>query len=330
MKVCVVGAGAVGGWIGARLATRGGAAVSALARGDTLRALQTRGWRLQQHGELLVAPCTAASDQAQTLGPQDLVVLTVKAPALASIAPTLLPLLRDDTIVLPAMNGVPWWFCRDVPGIGTAPLQSLDPDGAIAQALPQARLIGCVVHASVRSAEPGLSDHRMGNHLIVGEPARGRSQRAEGIAQLLRAAGFDVTHSDDIRRDIWFKLWGNMTMNPVSALTGATLDQLLADPLVRRLCSAAMLEAASVGDRLGCHIEQTPEDRHALTAQLGAFRSSMLQDVDHGRTIELDALLGAVCELGLRLDLPLPHCDALFGLTRLFARVRGIYPSGML
>ena len=184
---------------------------------------------------------------------------------------------------------------------------------------------GCVVHASAATIEPGLVEHRMGRGLIVGEPAGGRSERVQRIADLLAHAGFDVTHSERVRYDIWYKLWGNLTMNPVSAITGATGDRILADPLVREFGSAAMREAAAIGARIGCAIEQSPEDRHAITAKLGAFKTSMLQDVEGGRAIELDSIVGVVREIGARLAMPTPFIDALFGITRLFGRVRGVY-----
>jgi 2-dehydropantoate 2-reductase len=169
--------------------------------------------------------------------------------------------------------------------------------------------------------------HRFGQGLIVGEPLGGRSARAEAVVALLAHAGFDTTLSEDVRYDIWFKLWGNMTMNPTSAITGATLDRLLADPLVRDFCSAAMAEAAAIGARIGCAISQSPEERHAVTAKLGAVRTSMLQDVQAGRPLELDALVGAVHEIGTRLGEPMPSIGALLGLARLFGRERGLYPQ---
>jgi 2-dehydropantoate 2-reductase len=221
---------------------------------------------------------------------------------------------------------VPWWFCQGQPGF-EAPLQSVDPGGAIAQAIPFDSVVGCVVHASTSTPEPGLVQHRMGDGLIVGEPRGGKSERVQAVAELLAQAGFNVTHSADVRYDIWYKLWGNLTMNPVSALTGATIDRLLADPLVRGFCSAAMQEAAAIGERIGCAISQNAEDRHAVTAKLGAFKTSMLQDVEAGRAIELDAIVGAVHEIGSRLGMPMPSIDALLGLTRLFARVHGLYPE---
>lgn len=325
MKVCIVGAGAIGGFIGTRLAAAGQAQVSAIARGATLAALRTHGWRMHTAQGLVQGP-VQATDHAAELGTQDLVVVAVKGPALASVAQGLAPLLGPQTLVMPAMNGVPWWFCQAQPGFVDTPLRSLDPDGAIARAIPLERVVGCVVHASTSSPEPGLVQHKMGQGLIVGEPGGGQSARVQRVADLLAAAGFDATHSADIRQDIWYKLWGNMTMNPLSAVTGATVDRLLGDPLVRGFCSAAMREAAAIGERIGCPIAQSPEDRHQVTAKLGAFKTSMLQDVEAGRAIELDAIVTAVQEMGQRLQLATPSIDALLGVTRLFAQVRGLYP----
>jgi 2-dehydropantoate 2-reductase len=213
-----------------------------------------------------------------------------------------------------------------VPGFGDAPLSSNDPGGRIGAAIAWPRVLGCVVHASAALVEPGLVDHRFGAGLIVGEPGGGTSARVATTVADLRDAGLDASASDDIRRDIWFKLWGNLTMNPVSAITGATVDRVLADPLVRDFCSAAMREAQAVGAAIGCAITQDPEDRHALTARLGAIKTSMLQDVEAGRAIELDAIVGAVHEIAGRVGLTAPTIAALFGLTRLFGRVQGLYP----
>ncbi|MGD9831537.1 MAG: 2-dehydropantoate 2-reductase [Piscinibacter sp.] len=326
MKVCIVGAGAIGGFIGTRLARAGQAQVSALARGATLAALRTQGWRLRIGGDLQQAPATA-SDSAAELGPQDLVIIALKGQALPALAPALAPLLGPRTVVLPAMNGVPWWFLRGVPGVGDAPLESVDPGGVIGAALPFDSVLGGVVHASTSTAEPGLVEHRMGQGLIVGEPASGVSDRAQRVTALLAHAGFEATASANIRQDVWYKLWGNLTINPVSAITGATADRILDDPLVRAFCSAAMGEVAAIGARIGCAIAQSPEDRHQITRKLGAFRSSMLQDVQAGRAIELDAIVGAVHEIARRIGQPAPNVDALFGLTRLFGRVHGLYPD---
>jgi 2-dehydropantoate 2-reductase len=326
-EVCIVGAGAIGGFVGTRLAAAGRARVSAFARGATLAALQTHGWRMQTADGLLQAPAARASNDAAELGVQDLVVLAVKGPALGAVAAAIGPLLGPHTLVLPAMNGVPWWFCESQPGFAGAPLHSVDPGGTVAAAIPFDQVLGCVVHASTSVAEPGLVQHRMGRGLIVGEPRGGASARAQAVVDLLAHAGFDATLSTDVRYDIWYKLWGNLTLNPVSAITGATADRVLADPLVRDFCSAAMREAAVIGERIGCHITQDAEARHAITAKLGAFKTSMLQDVEAGRPVELDAIVAAVHEIGSRLGEPMPHIAALFGLARLHARMRGLYPA---
>ena len=326
MKVCIVGAGAIGSFIAARLAATGITEVSALARGKTLVALSQHGWRLQL-GDTLVQGPARACGHANELGVQDLVVIAVKGQALPALAPELPALIGASTVILPAMNGVPWWFCEGLAGFDKRPLHSVDPGGAIACALPLARVLGCVVHASVVMREPGLAQHRMGHGLIIGEPWGGQSERAQRVVDLLARAGFQVTHSADVRRDIWYKLWGNLTMNPVSALTGATVDRILGDAEVRAFCSATMQEAAALGALIGCPITQSPEDRHAITAKLGAFKTSMLQDAEAGRAIELDAIVAAVQEIGQRLALPTPCIDALLGLTRLSAQVRGLYPD---
>ncbi len=334
-RVCIVGAGAIGGLIGTRLAAAGRVQVSALARGATLLALREHGWRLETAQGLLRAPVAQAEDDAALLGPQDLVVIAVKSPSLPALAPSIARLLGPDTVVLPAMNGVPWWFCRHLPAFGGAPLSSIDPGGFIDAAIPFDQVLGCVVHAASSVAAPGLVRHKMGNGLIVGEPlgdalgavGDGTSARAAAIVALLTHAGFQTTLATDVRRDIWFKLWGNLTMNPVSAITGATIDRVLADPLVRRFCSAAMAEAAIVGSHIGCPIAQSPEDRHAVTAKLGAFKTSMLQDVEAHRAIELDAIVTVVHEMALRVGVATPNIDALLGLTRLYGRVNGLYPE---
>jgi 2-dehydropantoate 2-reductase len=326
MKVCIYGAGAIGGLIGTRLAASGRAEVSAVARGATLAALREHGWRLRQGGELLQARLAEAGSAGE-LGPQDLVVIGVKGTALTEVAEHIAPLLGAHTIVLPAMNGVPWWFMQGVGGMSAAPLQSVDPGGRIAAAIPLARVVGCVVHASAFTSAPGLVEHRMGRGLIIGEPVGGESDRTRQLAALLADAGFEASVSANVRHDIWYKLWGNLTMNPVSAITGATIDRLMADPLVLAFCSRAMEEAAAIGQRIGCEIAQTPEDRHVITRRLGSFKSSMQQDVEAGRPIELDAIVGVVHEIAQRLGLATPNIDALLGITRLFAQMRGLYPE---
>ena len=325
MKVCIYGAGAIGGWLGMALAQAGNT-VSMVARGPTLRALQHEGLRMRRaDGTLAQAPVTA-HDSPAALGAQDLVVVAVKAPALPDIAQAMAPLLGPDTMVLTAMNGVPWWF---LDGFGGAvqghALQSVDAGGAIARAIPTHHVVGSVVHTSCSLEAPGCVRQHFGNRLIVGEPGGSQSARVLAMADMLQRGGIDVEVSGSIHKDIWFKLWGNLTMNPISALTGATTDRILDDPLVCALVSAVMLEAKAIGEKLGLPIDQQPEDRHAVTRKLGAFKTSMLQDVEAGKPMEIDALVGAVRELGQITHTPTPHTDALLGLTRLMARTRGLY-----
>ncbi len=279
-----------------------------------------------QGGATIVARVAAEEDPAR-LGAQDLVVVAVKGPALAAVAARIGPLLGPDTMVLVAMNGVPWWFFDGLPGpyAGTR-LATVDPQGAIGAAIPTRHVVGCVVHASCASPEPGLVRHGMGAGLIVGEPAGGRSARVERLVAELARAGFDAQLSERIQRDIWYKLWGNMTMNPVSAITGATGDRILDDELVGAFCAAAMGEAAAIGARIGCGVTQSAADRNAVTRKLGAFKTSMLQDVEAGRPIELDGIVAVVREIGQKVGVPTPNIDTLLGLTRLFARGRGLYP----
>ncbi len=324
MKVCIYGAGAIGGWIGSGLA-RAGSSVSVVARGATLDALRLHGLRLKRGGQV-TSHAVAASARPVDLSVQDLVVLAVKAPSLPGVARHIAPLLGPATVVLTAMNGVPWWFLQGFGGaLAGTRLSSVDPDGALADALPARHIIGCVVHANCSVAEPGLVEHHFGNKLIIGEPAGGQTDRLRVLAGLLEKAGFETEISAQIQKDIWYKLWGNMTVNPVSALTGATTDRIMNDELVRGFISSVMLEAKAIGARIGIMIEQQPEDRHRVTRELGAFKTSMLQDVEAGKAVELDALVGAVRELGRLTGVATPFTDALFGLARLQARVRGLY-----
>ena len=324
-KVAIVGAGAIGGWMGVHLA-RAGAQISVLARGDTLQALQKNGLQLHQGGEQHTVPVTASNDTAE-LGVQDLVVISVKAPALASVARQVGPLIGPETVVLTAMNGVPWWFLQGFGGpVQGQSLGTVDPEGTIARAIPAQHVMGCVVHASCSVDAPGMIRHHFGDGLIVGEPSGQTTVRAQALHALLQGAGFNASLSPQIQKDIWFKLWGNMTVNPISAITGATSDRLLDDELVRGFMSRVMLEAKTIGEHIGIPIAQEPEDRHAVTRKLGAFRTSMLQDVQAGKPVELDALVSAVRELGQLTGVATPFTDALLGLSRLHARVLGLYP----
>ncbi|RJP71792.1 MAG: 2-dehydropantoate 2-reductase [Comamonadaceae bacterium] len=325
-RVAIVGAGAIGGWLGVRL-SHTGCIVSALARGDTLAALQRDGLQLHQDGKLQGAP-VEASASAVALGVQDLVIVAVKAPSLAGVARGIAPLIGRHTVVLTAMNGVPWWFFNGFGGerAGTR-LKAVDPTGEIDRAIPARHLIGGVVHASCSVDAPGVIRHHFGNGLIIGEPSGEASERVAALAALLQRAGLNATVSPQIQKDVWYKLWGNMTVNPVSALTGATTDRILGDELVRGFISSVMLEAKAIGARIGIPIEQQPEDRHAVTLKLGAFKTSMLQDVQAKKPVELDALVTVVRELGQITGVPTPFTDALLGLSRLQAQTLGLYPD---
>ena len=326
-KICIYGAGAIGGWIGARLAQRPGMMVSVVARGETLRQLQSHGLQLNSGDNILSAE-VRASQLPTSLGIQDLVIIAVKVPSMLDVAKQIQPLIGPNTIVMTAMNGVPWWFLQGFGGVyANTPLKSVDPKGQIAAAIPPTHIIGCVVHASSSLRAPGQVQHHFGNGLIIGEPAGGSSARVQALHQLLRDAGFDATLSERIQKDVWYKLWGNMTINPISALTGATSDKILNDPNVLGFVSAVMLEAKAIGAAMGIAIDQQPEDRHAVTRKLGAFKTSMLQDVQAKRAVELDALVGAVQELGQITGVPTPFTDALMGLARLQAQELGLYPT---
>lgn len=325
MRIGIVGTGAIGGWLGVRLA-RAGHRISVLARGESLAVLRSRPWQLVSDDGAQFAQVRAEAD-ARALGVQDMIVLAVKGPALATLAPLLAPMIGPDTAIVPAMNGVPWWFLLG--GGGELPgttLAAVDPDGTIAAALPFGQVVGCVVHASVATDAPGIAVHRAGNRLILGEPGGGTA-RLDDVAAAFRAAGFDVRPSGAIQQDVWYKLWGNMTMNPISAMTGATADRILDDPLVAAFILGIMAEAQAIGSRIGCAIDERGEDRNAVTRKLGAFKTSMLQDAEAGRVLEIDQLLGAPIEIANRLGIPVPGMNALFGLTRLFARSHRLYPG---
>jgi 2-dehydropantoate 2-reductase len=237
-------------------------------------------------------------------------------------------LLGPDTAILTAMNGVPWWFFQGFGGDfdGTR-LQSIDPDGTIAASIPAGRVIGCVINLSCSLIEPGVVNHVSGNKLTIGEPNNTESERVRDLGNLLTNAGFEVTVSPSIQNDIWFKLLGNMTHNPISALTGATMDRILNDPLTSDLCIKIMTEAGDVGRKFGCAMKETPQERNEKTRALGAFKTSMLQDVEAKKAVELDALIGVVSEIGKKVGVATPFTDALFGLARVEAQVLGLYPQ---
>ena len=323
-KIAIVGAGAIGGWIGNKLAQKG-AQVSVLARNQTLTNIRDHGLKLLENESELIAR-VAASDKAEDLGIQDLVIIALKAPSLPSLAPQIKPLIGKDTVIMTAMNGIPWWFLHQFGNsLTNQSLASVDPSGVIQSSIPANQVIGCVVHASCSTDAPGLIRHHFGNKLIIGEPSGGNTDRVLALEALLSEAGFETNVSPQIQKDIWYKLWGNMTVNPISAITSATTDQIMGDDLVRGFASNIMLEAKLIGSKIGIEIDQSPEDRHVITRKMGAFKTSMLQDVQAKKQVEIDALIGAVHELGQKVNVDTPFINALFGLSRLHAKNLGIY-----
>jgi len=308
-SIAVVGVGAIGGWLAGRL-VQAGNEVSVVARGPTLEALSRDGLRLSEAGETIAVPVQAVANPA-SIWRQDLVVIAVKAPAFAEAAESARPLIGPDTLILPMLNGVPWWFMKN-------PLRSVDPDGRIAAALPLDQIVGCVVHASAFRTAPNAVSVIHADRLILGERSGGTSNRVASLCALF-GGGIRVEQSDNIRRAIWYKLWGNATVNPLSALTRATADKLLADGTIRSLMADAMDELAAIGEAIGCPISETAEDRMAVTARLGAFKSSMLQDVEAGRPIELEALLGAPLEIAARAGISTPQLQKIYAMTRLLS-----------
>jgi 2-dehydropantoate 2-reductase len=305
MKICVLGAGAIGGWVAGRLGGSGRQVMALTSRGplDSIA--------IEQSGRCE----TVALDRFE--GAADLLVIAVKAPALQPAVAAVGALVRPGTIILPMLNGVPWWFTE------AQPLESVDPNGAVAAALPIEQLIGCVVHvSSYRSDAKVIVKHA--DKLIVGEPNGGSSERVGAIAKLFDAADIRCEPSDNVRRAIWYKLWGNATINPLSALTRAAADAILADAECRAWMLEGMAELATIGAAIGCPISESGEERMKVTARLGAFRTSMLQDVEASRPIELEALLGAPREIARRCAIETPALDRLYGVTQLMAEGLGL------
>jgi 2-dehydropantoate 2-reductase len=298
--------------------------VSVIARGDTLAAIQKNGLRLLSNGETLQMAVRASGDPAE-LGPHDYVIIAVKAPSLPKVAARIGPLLGAETAVVTAMNGIPWWFCVNAKGVLAGKrLTAVDPDGSIARAIPASSAIGCVVYMSCAVEAPGVIRHTAGRRLIVGEPDRRSSRRVARVAEWLRRAGFDCVESADIRRDIWFKLWGNLSMNPVSLLTAATLDRIIADPLAHALCSRMMEEGGRIGAAIGIPPTIPVEEMFDRARKLGAAKTSMLQDAEHGKPVEIDALLTVTRDLGRIVGVPTPFIDSVLGLARLKATSLGL------
>jgi 2-dehydropantoate 2-reductase len=307
MKIGIIGAGAIGGWVAARLAQAGNEVMALTSRGPLERLTIEEGGANQ------------SVDLTRFTGSAELLIVAVKAPALAGVAAGLAPMIGPATLILPMLNGVPWWF------IDGEPLTSVDPDGQIAAALPRGRVMGCVVHASCSRPGPDRILVKHADKLIIGETGGGEpSERLARLFGLFDEAGLKPEISSNVRRAIWYKLWGNATINPLSALTRATADEILADAECRAWMLDGMAELAAIGAAIGCPISESGEDRMMVTARLGAFKTSMLQDVEAGRPVELEALLGAPREIARRHAIATPALDRLYNVTKLMAESLGL------
>ncbi|MFN7996157.1 MAG: 2-dehydropantoate 2-reductase [Bryobacteraceae bacterium] len=311
MKFVIAGAGAIGAYMGARMA-HAGMDVSLFARGAQLRAIQEHGIRvLSPEGDFGARP--KATGELESIGLADVVFLAVKAQSLPELAPRLKPLLGPETAVVSLQNGVPWWF---------TPLERVDPGGAIAGAIEARRVVGSLVYFATEVAEPGVIRHVEGNRLSIGEPDGTRSERCRAIAEALIASGLRCPITTHIREEIWVKILGNVAFNPISALTGATLARMTSDPDVSVLARAIMTETEAVATKLGMKLPVTIEQRMAGAAKVGEHKTSMLQDLEAGRPLELEAIAGAVLEIGARLGVAMPHTTAVYACTKLRASTR--------
>ncbi|CAN7339153.1 2-dehydropantoate 2-reductase [Trinickia sp. LjRoot230] len=324
-RTAIVGAGAIGGLLAAAL-SQAGHVVSVLARGQTLEAIRNEGIRVIETGGQVRRFDVRVSADAADLGEQDFVVIAVKAQSVPALASAMQPLIGAETAVVSATNGLPWWFLDGMQrSLADARIEAVDPGGAVSRALPAARAIGCVVHLSASTDAPGIVRRGRGNRLIIGAAQRALADTARTLAQALSAGGFDAVATDDIRTEIWAKLWGNMNMNPLSALTGSTADRLLDDPLTHALVLRMMEEADAIGACLGLSTGMAANARVAITRELGAFKTSMLQDLEAGRPLEIEPILGVFPELGRKIGVPTPYCDAVLGLVRQRAVNSGLY-----
>ncbi|MDQ7250973.1 2-dehydropantoate 2-reductase [Dongia sedimenti] len=322
-KVCIYGAGAIGGMIGIRLALAG-AEVGVVARGQTLKIIQAHGLRLIEGDATVFASVRAVAEPA-ALGPQDYVIVTVKAPALREIAARIKPLIGPATTVVTAMNGIPWWFFQNHDGpLAGRSLTAVDPDGSIARNILSAQTIGCVIYMSAAVERPGVIRHDFGNRLLIGENDNRVTPRLQRLGAWLRRAGFDGVETTDIRREIWLKLWGNLSTNPISLLTEATLDRIVGDPLVETLVRRMMEEAAAIGAAIGVHPSLTVDEMIAKAHSFGAIKTSMLQDLERGTPVEIDALLTVTHDIGAMVNVPTPFIDSVLGLARLRAAEHGL------
>jgi 2-dehydropantoate 2-reductase len=321
MKFLIAGAGAIGAYMGACMA-RAGQDVTLFARGPHLRAMQEHGVRVKSvDGDFEAHPKIAAN--LADVGPVDVVFLGVKAHGLTHLVPQLKPVLGPDTAVVGTQNGIPWWFFQGWGGDHEGMhLERVDPGGAIAAAIEPRRVLGSIVYFATDIVEPGVIRHTEGNRISLGEPDGTRSDRSRKIAEALIAAGLRCPVTTRIRQEIWVKILGNVAFNPISALTGATLVQMARDPDVNALVRRIMEETVAVGTKLGLEVPITIDQRIAGAEKVGEHKTSMLQDLEAGRPIELEAVVGAVVELGERLNLPMPHTRAVYACTKLLAQTR--------
>ena len=321
MKICIVGAGAIGGYLGAKLALAG-EEVTLIARGSHLEAIKKSGLKLliADGSDQIATPALATSD-IQEAGPQDVVILTIKAHSVPAIAPFLPALYNPQTIVVTAQNGVPWWYFRKYGGEyeGTR-IQSVDPDGIIEANIGADRAIGCVVYPATEIIEPGVIKHIEGDRFTLGEIDGTKTERIQLLAQTLKQAGFKAPIRNQIRTEIWIKLWGNVAFNPISALTGATLEDICRYPLTRELARQMMTETQAIAENLGIKFGITLEQRINGAENVGAHKTSMLQDIEAERPTEIDAIVGAVAELGKLTQIPTPHIDAIYASVKLLEK----------
>jgi 2-dehydropantoate 2-reductase len=325
MRVAVFGAGAIGGYLAAKLAEAGRVSLSVVARGEHLAALRQKGLTLVEGGAT-TTHAVAASDRAAELGAQDHVVLALKAHSLPAALDQFMPLIGERTTVVTMQNGVPWWYFHGLPGPheGTR-LESVDPGGVLWQRIGPERVVGAVVYPAAEVEAPGVVRHIDGRRFSLGEPSGEKSERARLLAAELIAAGLQAPVRDDIRSEIWVKLWGNLSFNPISALTRSTLAEIVADDGTRRLARDMMLEAQAIGEALGVDFPVSVDRRIKGAGDVGQHRTSMLQDLERGRPMEIDALVAAVQELGRLTAKPTPAIDAVLALVRRLARARGCY-----
>ncbi len=318
MNICIFGAGSIGGYLGARLA-HAGEQVTLIARGANLAAIRDHGLTLiETDGTTLMTRPALATDDPSVAGAHDVVIVAVKAHQLPAVAPMLRPLFHDETIVVPAQNGIPWWYFQRHGGpFEGRRIESVDPDGVIAAHIETERIIGCVVYPATELEAPGVVRHIEGDRFTLGELDGLRSERVQRLSQVLARAGLKAPVRPRIRTDIWIKLWGNLAFNPVSALTRATLIDICRHPQARALIVAMMEEGQAVAERLGITFGITIDQRIAGAEQVGAHKTSMLQDIEAGRATEVDALVGAVAELGRLVEVPTPHIDAIYAAVKL-------------